>query len=145
MNLSEIKKEWEKDSVADIKALDVEALSITELHSKYYNVLATEKKKLKLAEINFNKMKKIKRDYFSGRLSRKQIAALGWNPIEHELKEADIRDNLKGDEDLCEIEKEMALSEIKIDFLKDIIEAVHKRGYNIRVALDFQVFIHGGK
>lgn len=143
MKLQEIKDHWKKDCVIDHTKFETELIKVSRLHSKYFSILANERNRCKMYEIEYNRLKKIKREYYLGRLPRKVVTQRGWDPIEYEIRPSDLSDYLKGDVDLCNIEKNLALQEIKLELLKNIIESLNKRGLNIRTAVDWIKFKQG--
>ena len=143
MELEKIRELWEEDSQIDSTDLPGELYKISRLHSKYFNILNSEKQIFKRREIDYNKLKKIKREYYLGRFSRKLLEELGWDPVDQEIKASDIPDYLKGDSDLCDLEAKMYVQEVKVDFLKDIIKAIHTRGINLRTAMEMLKFQNG--
>lgn len=143
MKIDDLKKEWRKDSEIDLTDFTGELLKISKLHSKYMNFLLDERRKFKQYEIEYDRIKKVKREYYLGRLPRKFIESQNWDPIEHEIRPSDVGDYLKGDKDLCDVYGQLGLIEIKIDFLKEIIKAIHNRGLNIRTCVDWQKFCQG--
>ncbi len=143
MKLKDIKDSWERDSAIDPMDLAGELYKISRLHSKYFNILTAEKSTLKIHETEFNKLKKIKRQYYLGRFSRRTLEELKWDPIDEEIKVSDLPDYLKGDRDLCVIQEKIDLQEIKIEFLKDIIKSIHLKGMNIKTAQSIREFEAG--
>lgn len=143
MKLEDIKKHWEEDCIIDPNDLRGELYKITRLHSKYFNILNSEKQSHKIKELEYKKLKKIKREYYLGRFSQKLLTELGWERVNYEIKPSDLPDYLNGDAELCAIEDKMSLLEVKIEFLKDIIKAIHTRGINIRTAVEHLKFQNG--
>lgn len=143
MKLAEIQEEWAEDSVINPTDLEGELHKIPKLHSKYFNILNAEKQSHKNKEIEYNRLKKIKRSYYLGRFSKKLLAELGWEPIDHEIGLTEVADYLRGDADLAKIEKSMSQQEIKIKFLEEIIKSINSRGFNINTAVKWQAFKNG--
>ncbi len=143
MKLEEIRRLWEEDSKINPKDLSGELFEINRLHSKYTGIYIGERQLHKAQEIEYNRLKKIKRDYYLGRLPRKFVEENDWEPIEHEIRASDVGDYLRGDSDLCKIESKMAMQEIKLDLLKEIVKSIHTRSYNIRTALDYMKWKDG--
>jgi len=147
MKYESLKLEWKKDSRIDNTDYEAELLKISRLHSKYWNILGDQTCQFRSQEIQYNRLRKIKREYYLGRLPRTFVKQKGWEPIDHEIGTYDIGDYLKGDADLCKIEERMALQKIKIKFLEDIIQIIHERGYHIKDAINYisAKFGDGGK
>ncbi len=143
MTLQDIQEMWAKDSVIRPDDLTTELFNITRLHSKYFNILNISRQSLKRCEIEYNRLKKIKREYYLGRFSTKTLEELKWPKIDYEAKPSDVADYLRGDEDLCKIEERSCIQEIKIEFLKDVIKSIHNRGINMRTAIQWEMFKSG--
>ena len=143
MKLDEIVREWKKDSEVDVADISGEIAKVSRLHSKYMNMYTEEKIRRSLLEIDYDKLRKIKRDYYRGRFSAKTIQELGWDPINHEIGPAEVSDYLKGDSDLCEISGKLSICDIKSDLLKDIVKAIHARGFSLRTLVDWEKFKNG--
>ena len=143
MKLEDIRAHWQADAIIDKTDISGELIKISRLHSKYFNILSSERKRSKSLDIQYNKLKKIKRHYYLGRYSRKTLEELGWDPIDKEINPSDLPDYLKGDSDLCKIEEQVAIQDIKVEFLKDILKAVHTRGFNLKALIDWEKFCNG--
>ena len=146
MNLERILEEWKKDSLIEMNALDASSVQTTMLHAKYLELHATYKIKLKDAEFKQSILMKNKFLWYSGKLSKEEIDAFGWDYDPYEGLKI-----LKGDMSyFVEADKELQVSEAKIqylkttiDTLKDILDTLKWRHQNIRNILEFQKFSAG--
>jgi len=146
MNLERILEEWKKDSLIEMNALDASSVQTTMLHAKYLELHATYKIKLKDAEFKQSILMKNKFLWYSGKLSKEEIDAFGWDYDPYEGLKI-----LKGDMSyFVEADKELQVSEAKIqylkttiDTLKDILDTLKWRHQNIRNILEFKKFEAG--
>ena len=78
MELEKILEEWEKDAVIDQTEPSKELIRIPVLHSKYLNVLTKHKLASKKVNFDYLRMRKIKTEYYSGKLSQEELDEYGW-------------------------------------------------------------------
>ena len=82
-NLEQVLKHWEKDTVIDQTEPGKELLKIPTLHNKYLSILTKHKIASKKAHFDYLRMRKVRLDYYSGRLSQDELAEYGWEPFPH--------------------------------------------------------------
>mgnify|MGYP000532844702 CR=1 FL=1 len=140
MQLDEILSEWRKDSEIDRTELGEEALKIPKLHSKYYNIYATERLQLRKLETDFKVLQKLKYEYFSGTLDYEELKDQGWEPNNLKILRADIPQYIDSDKDIIELTLKIAYQKEKVEFLDNAIRTLNTRGYNIRAAIDWEKF-----
>jgi len=140
MQLDEILSEWRKDSEIDRTELGEEALKIPKLHSKYYNIYATERLQLRKLETDLKVLQKLKYEYFSGTLDYEELKDQGWEPNNLKILRADIPQYIDSDKDIIELTLKIAYQKEKVEFLDNAIRTLNTRGYNIRAAIDWEKF-----
>ena len=101
-NLEQILKYWEKDAEIDQTEPGKELIKIPTLHSKYLGILIKHKIASKKAHFDYLRMRKIKIDYFSGRMDQEELDSHGWQPFQFVLK-SDVNAYLEGDNDLIKM------------------------------------------
>ena len=101
-NLEQILKYWEKDAEIDQTEPGKELIKIPTLHSKYLGILIKHKIASKKAHFDYLRMRKVKIDYFSGRMDQEELDAHGWQPFQFVLK-SDVNAYLEGDNDLIKM------------------------------------------
>jgi hypothetical protein len=84
--LEQILKYWEKDSVMDQTEPSKEIIKIPMLHSKYLNILTKHKIASKKAHFDYLRMRKVKWEYFTGKMSQEELNEYGWEPFQFALK-----------------------------------------------------------
>lgn len=97
--LDDVLTMWAKDSEIDRTEPGKALLEIPKLHSKYLNILSSHRVAAKDAEFKFFRMKKIKWEYYTGKLDDDELKKYGWEPFQFVLK-ADITTYMEADEDL---------------------------------------------
>ena len=66
--LDDLMSEWEKDSQIDRTEPGKALIDIPKLHSKYLNILSRHKLLSKESEFKYSKMKRIKWEYYTGKM-----------------------------------------------------------------------------
>lgn len=142
MKLEEIELLWEKDSKIDRTDLDAESLKIPSLHSKYYKIFLRERVQLKIEEQEYNQFRKIKHEYYTGKLSQEDLKHYGWEQFQLVLK-GDLSIYMDSDKDISQRLIKLQLQREKVDFLDSIIKTLNTRGFAIKNAIDFIRFSSG--
>lgn len=141
-NLDQVLKMWEQDSVIDQTEPSKELIRIPLLHSKYLNVLVKHKLASKKVHFDYNKMRKIKWEYYTGKLSKEELEQYGWEPFQFTLK-SDINTYLESDSDLIRLlEKKVYHDEI-ISVAESILTELKSRTYQLRDFISWEKFIGG--
>lgn len=146
MNLERILEEWKTDSRIEMNALDASSVQTTVLHAKYLELHATYKLKLKDAEFKQSILMKNKFLWYSGKLSKEEIDAFGWDYDPYEglkILKGDMSYFVEADKELQESEAKIQYLRTCIDTLKDILENLKWRHQTIRNTLEFKKFEAG--
>lgn len=143
MNLSDIQDLWEKDSIINPADFSGEMLKVPRLHNKYYRVLISEISKLHSLKTKLNKQTKLRKEYYLGRLSFEKCKSLGWNQPQLRIIKQDLSIYIQADPYLNSTGSLIDLQELKIEFLKDVLKIIHKRGYEIGKLMDWYKFSQG--
>jgi len=137
MNISEIKDHWRKDCKIDIENLANEAAKTPEFHSKYYDLYVDEKIELKKIESEYKVLKRLKYEYYLGKLSPEQIKNLGWEQFDLKILRSELDVYIDSDSDLIRCTLRISEQQEKVLFLENIIKAINGRGFHIKSAIDF--------
>lgn len=140
MKLEEIQSFWEKDSQVDRTELGEEALKIPQLHSKYFKIYSQERLILRKLEADMKQLRLAKFEFYT-QGPTKENQDLGWTlpPIGKILK-SDANSYIEGDQDIINLSLKIGMQQEKIEFLDSIIRSLNNRGYNIKVAVDWEKF-----
>ena len=144
MNLDEIQAQWEQDSDIDRTELGAESLRIGKLHSKYFKFFSTERMRLKQMEQQYRQLYKTRYDYYMGILDIDTLRENGWEPNPLKILKTDIPMHLDADRILQDQQLRVDLQREKVDLLESIIKHLPNRGFNIKSAIEWAKFQHGG-
>ena len=133
---------WRQDCDIDKTEPDREILNIPKLHSKYLNILSRHRLLSKEAEFKYNKMKKLKWEYYTGKLDDDDLKKYGWEPFPFVLK-SDITTYLDSDEDLNRTIANKALHDEIVDICTTILKELNSRTFQLRDYISWQKFIQG--
>lgn len=141
-NLEQVLKYWESDSVIDQTEPGKELLRIPVLHSKYLQILTKHKIAAKKAHFDYLRMRKVKSDYFSGRLSQDELDEYGWEPFQFVLK-SDINTYLEADGDLITLLEKKVYHEEVVSVIEAILSELKQRTWQLRDFIGWEKFISG--
>ena len=133
---------WAKDSVIDRTEPGKELINIPQLHSKYLNVLSRHRLLAKEAEFKYNRMKKLKWEYYTGKLDDDDLQKYGWQPFPFVLK-SEITTYMDSDEDINKYIATKAMHDEIVDVCTAILKELNSRTYQLRSFIDFEKFISG--
>ena len=119
--IEELLEMWRKDSDIDRTEPGKALLDIPKLHSKYLNILSRHRLLSKESEFKYNKMKKLKWEYYTGKLDQDQLDKHGWQPFPFVLK-SELTTYLESDDD---INKHLA-SKMMHDEIVDVCQSILK-------------------
>lgn len=143
MKLEDIFSEWEIDSKIDITELGEESLKISKLHHKYFRILSNERMHYKKLEAEL-KMLKLEKHEFYTQGPTKETVEKGWQlPAVGKILRSDVNNYIDSDRDMVNLSLKIGMQLEKIDLLESIIKVIINRGYNLKVALDWEKFKMG--
>jgi hypothetical protein len=141
-NIEQIFKLWETDSHIDQTEPGKELLKIPLLHSKYLQILMRHKMASKKAHFDFLKMKKVKWEYFTGKLSQEELDERGWSPFQFKLK-TDIPTYLESDLDLIKLLEKKMYHDEAVSTVESIMSELKQRTWQLRDYIGWEKFIGG--
>ena len=134
MNFDDIKIMWEKDSIIDNLELDKEAIKIPQLHSKYSNLMYDFKMLQDKAEGELKVVVKELWEYYKG---------VGNEPQPLKILKQDLPMHIEADEKYINASLKLKYYTNIVNFLKDIINNINNRSFQIKNSIDWQKFING--
>lgn len=140
--LEELLEMWRQDADIDRTEPGKALLDIPKLHSKYLNILSRHRLLSKDAEFKYNKMKKIKWEYYNGKMDSDTLKKYGWEPFQFVLK-SDITTYLDSDDDLNKYLANKAMHEEIIDVCQAIMKELNNRTWELKSYIDYEKFING--
>jgi len=141
-NLEQILKYWDTDSNMDQTEPSKELLKIPVLHSKYLNILTKHKIASKKAHFDYLRMRKIKWEYFTGKMSQEELEEYGWEPFQFALK-SDINTYLEADGDLIKLLEKKVYHEEAISVIESIMSELKQRTWQLRDFISWEKFVNG--
>lgn len=143
MKLEDIRSMVETDLKLNETELDTESMRIPQIHGKYLNILFDERLMLKRHEADYSVMKRLKWEYYGGKMDQEQLDELGWEQFDLKILRQDLDKYLASDTDLVNISMKVAYQKEKVSYLDSIVKAVASLQWNIRNAIEWKKFIHG--
>lgn len=140
--IDELLEMWRQDSIIDRTEPGREITNIPQLHSKYLNILSRHRLLSKEAQFKYNKMKKLKWEYYNGKLDDDDLKKYGWEPFPYVLK-SDINTYLESDEDMNKCLASKAIHDEIIDICERILKELNSRTFQLRDFIAWEKFIQG--
>jgi hypothetical protein len=140
--LEELLEMWRKDSEIDRTEPGKALLDIPKLHSKYLNILSHNRLLVREAEFKLNKWKKIKWEYYTGKLDDDELKKYGWEPFPLVLK-SDLSTYMDSDDDIKKYSAQKILHEEIVEVCQAILKELNSRTYQLRSFIDWEKFIQG--
>lgn len=140
--LDELLQLWATDSIIDRTEPGKALIEIPKLHSKYLNILSQHRLQAKDAEFKYNRMRKLKWEYYTGKLDDDDLKKHGWEPFPFTLK-SDISYYLESDEDINKYLASKLLHEEIVDVCNSILKELNNRAWELKSFIDWERFIQG--
>ena len=140
--LDDLLEMWRADSVIDRTEPGKALINIPQLHSKYLNILSRHRLLSKESEFKYNKMKKLKWEYYTGKLDKDQLEKHNWQPFPFVLK-SDITTYLESDEDINRYIAQKILHDEIVDVCSSILKELNSRTFQLRDFIQWERFIQG--
>jgi hypothetical protein len=140
--LDELLSMWAKDAEIDRTEPGKALLDIPKLHSKYLNILSSHRLAIRDAEFKYSRMKKIKWEYYTGKMDDEDLKKYGWEPFPFTLK-SDITTYLEADEDLNRYLAQKRMHEEIVDVCQSIMKELGNRTWELKSFIDWEKFIQG--
>jgi hypothetical protein len=140
--LDELLEEWRKDADIDRTEPGKALLDIPKLHSKYLNILSRHRLLSKEAEFKYNKMKKLKWEYYTGKLDDDDLKKYEWDPFPYVLK-SDLSTYMESDDDLNKYSAQKIMHDEIVEVCTAILKELNNRTWELRSYIDWEKFIQG--
>jgi hypothetical protein len=141
-NIEQILNLWTTDSDIDQTEPGKELLKIPKLHNKYLTILTKHKMAAKKANFDYLRMRKIKWEYYTGKLSKEELEQYGWEPFQFTLK-SDISTYLESDADLIKLLEKKIYHEESVSVIEAIMGELKQRTWQLRDFITWERFIGG--
>lgn len=141
-NIEQILAMWEIDAKLDSTEPGRELLKIPSLHNKYIRILSSHKFASKKANFDYLRMKKVKWEYYNGKLTEEELKQRGWEPFQFRLK-TDIAFYLESDNDLIRLLEKKIYHEEVVSILESILNEIKQRTWELKSFIQWEIFIGG--
>ncbi len=142
MKIDEVLEMWTKDAEVDRTEPGKELLNIPKLHSKYLTILSQHRLLSKQAEFKYNKMKKLKWEYYTGKLDEYELKKYGWEPFPYTLK-SEMSTYLESDEDINKFMAQKIMYDEVVDVCTAVLKELNSRTFQLRDYISWERFIQG--
>jgi len=140
--LDNILKLWENDSAIDKTEPSNELTRVPQLHSKYLNILTTHKIAAKKAFFDLQRMKKVKWEYYTGKMDKDTLDQYGWEPFQFTLK-SDVSTYMDADEDIIRLNEKKVYHDEVVSVVEYIMNELKSRTFQLRDIISWEKFIGG--
>ena len=140
--LDDLLEMWRTDSIIDRTEPGKALINIPQLHSKYLNILSRHRLLSKESEFKYNKMKKLKWEYYTGKLDQDQLDKHGWQPFPFVLK-SELTTYLESDEDINKHIAQKVLHDEIVEVCSSILKELNSRTFQLRDFIQWERFIQG--
>lgn len=140
--LEQILKMWESDAVIDQTEPSKELIKIPMHHSKYVGILTKHKIASKKAHFDYLRMRKVKWEYFTGKMSQDELEEYGWEPFQFALK-SDITTYLEADKDLIRLLEKKVYHEECVSVVESIMQELKQRTWQLKEFINWEKFVNG--
>ena len=140
--IEELLEMWRKDCDIDRTEPGKALLDIPKLHSKYLAILSKHRLLSKEAEFKYNKMKRLKWEYYTGKLDDEQLGQYGWEPFPYVLK-SEITTYLESDEDINKYIAMKTVNDEIVELCQSIMKELNSRTFQLRDYIAWERFIQG--
>ena len=141
-SIEDIMTQWEKDSQIDRIEPNKEIIRIPILHNKYNKYLTLHNLAVKRSILEYDRVKKLKWLYYSGKMDQEELDKLGWEPFRFTLK-SDISVYIDGDADLSKLKSKKAYHEEAANFCLNVMKELNNRTWQLKEYMSWEKFIQG--
>jgi len=142
--IDDVLENWKADAVIDESKLSAELIRLPMLHSKYLEYYIHFKHRLAKAEQSKSKLSFIKRKYFRGECTQKELEKYGWDQYTS-LKPgvSELNQLLEFDSDIASLT--LIVSDLKTAVVgcEYIMGQLKNRSYELKAIIEYQRFLAG--
>lgn len=145
VNIDDLMEEWSKDSKIDETEPGRELIKTSTLHSKYLRIMTHHNLICKKLMGDYNKLKKIKWEYYSGDLNNPEdLEKYNLEPMMKKVLRQDISTYIDSDTDLNNILLKKMLHQEVVDFCGSVLKELNNRTWQLRSFIEWEKFTSGG-
>lgn len=136
--------EWDRDSKIDTTNPKAEVVGIPVLHAKYNKWLSMHKLAAVKADIEYNKLYKLKWMYYNGKMnSPEELAEHGWEPFRHTILKPDTGMFIEADQDVADALAKVKLHEECVSFCTYVMKELNSRTFQMKEWMAWERFERG--
>jgi len=141
IDLDDLQRMWEKDSIIDKDNLHDESLNIPCLHAKYFDIYNKIFLLRKRADQQRKNIRHERYEYFSGKSDPEVYQD---NPFPKKIRDKTTMEKyLDADEKLSNVSLKIDYYETMLVYLESILKMVSNRTFQIKNAIEYQRFMSG--
>ena len=141
IDLDDLQRMWEKDSIIDKDNLHDESLNIPCLHAKYFDIYNKIFLLRKRADQQRKNIRHERYEYFSGKADPEVYVD---NPFGKKIRDKDTMTKyLDADEKLSTSSLKIEYYDTMLVYLESILKVIQNRTYQIKNAIEFMRFNSG--
>lgn len=144
VSIDALMEEWSKDAAIDEIEPGRETAKIPSLHAKYLRILTHHNLVCKKLTSDYNKMKRIKFEYYSGDLNNPEdLAEYNLQPFNKKLLRQDIPSYIDSDTDLNNILLKKVVHQEVVDFCSSVLKELNNRTFQLGNIIKWEQFTGG--
>jgi len=140
--LDQILDEWEIDAKWDPDEPGKAMAHIPNLHAKYLRYLRRHKANIRILEQQIIKERRLKFDYYNGRLDKEQLEKFGLTPFKFVLKQ-EVKEYVESDDKVLELNAIKASHEQIVELCESIMKELGNRTWQLSGYMKWQQFCKG--
>jgi len=145
VNIDELMEEWSKDSQIDQTEPGRELIKTSSLHSKYLRILTHHNLVCKKLMGDYQKLKKLKWEYYSGDLNNPEdLEQYKFPPMVKKVLRQDIPMYIDSDTELNNILLKKTVHEEIVNFCGSVLKELNNRTWQLKSFIDWEKFTSGG-
>ena len=141
IDLDDLQRMWEKDSIIDKDNLHDESLNIPCLHAKYFDIYNKIFLLRKRADQQRKNIRHERYEYFSGKSDPSVYIE---NPFPKKIRDKDtMQKYLDADEKLSNVSLKIDYYDTMLVYIESILKVIQNRTFQIKNAIEFMRFNSG--
>ena len=142
--LDQVLTEWSKDATVDESRVQEELTKTGKLQSKYVRYRAENALLAAARAVDYEKLKAVKHDYYSGVMSKEELDDRGWKPYLYSVRSKDALERcLTKDDELSKLLLTKVLHDQVVEVCTSILKELGNRTYALRGWVDYQKYLMG--
>jgi hypothetical protein len=140
--IEQILDQWDEDAKWDPSDPGIAMARIPIIHAKYLRYLREHKAHIRIFEQKLIRERRIKTDYYSGRLDQEQLQKYGLSPFKFVIKQ-EVRDYVESDEAILTLNMKKANHEQIVELCESVMKELNNRTWQISGFMKWQQFCQG--